>query len=49
MHFTGLRFSEHAQLEVRQVAYEMLHQVVQTGQFDLSLAAYGWTKEKIYG
>lgn len=49
MHFTGLRYSEHAQLEVRQVAYEMLHHIVQTGQFNLSLDAYGWTKDKIYG
>lgn len=49
MHFVGLRNSEHAQLEIRQVAYEMLHMVSQTGQFDLSLNAFGWTKEKIYG
>ena len=49
MHFVGLRYSEHAQLEVRQVAYEMLHQIVQTDQFNLSLDAFGWTKDKIYG
>lgn len=49
MHFVGLRNSEHAQLEIRQVAYEMLHMVSQTGKFDLSLNAFGWTKEKIYG
>ena len=49
MHFVGLRYSEHAQLEIRDIAYDMLHQVAQTGKFNLSLDAFGWTKEKIYG
>jgi flavin-dependent thymidylate synthase len=49
MHFIGLRYSEHAQLEVRQLAYNMLDAVSKTGQFDLSLDAFGWTKAKIYG
>lgn len=49
MHFVNLRNSEHAQVEVRKVAYDMLHQISQTGQFKLSLDAFGWTKEKIYG
>src|SRR5579885_1550187 len=49
MHFVGLRNSEHAQLEVKQVAYNMLHLIQQTGKFDMSLTAFGWTKEKIYG
>lgn len=48
MHFVGLRFSEHAQLEVRDMAGEMLRLISETGKFDLSLSAYGWTKEKIY-
>jgi flavin-dependent thymidylate synthase len=48
MHFTGLRYSEHAQLEVRDVAYNMLHQISQTEKFNLSLSAFGWTKDKIY-
>ena len=48
MHFIGLRYSEHAQLEIRQVAYNMLDQVVKTDAFPLSLEAFGWTKEKIY-
>lgn len=48
MHFAGLRASEHAQLEVRQIAYNMLHAIDKTEQFALSLAAFGWTKEKIY-
>lgn len=49
MHFAGLRFSEHAQLEVRQIAYNMLHLVRETGQFNISLEAFGMTNEKIYG
>lgn len=49
MHFMGLRNSEHAQLEVREIAQQMLVQIDQTGQFPLSLEAFGWTKEKIYG
>lgn len=49
MHFMGLRNSEHAQLEVRELAGEMLKQISETGQFHLSLDAFGWTKEKIYG
>jgi flavin-dependent thymidylate synthase len=49
MHFVGLRYSEHAQLEVRQLAYNMLHLISETGQFNISLDAFGWTREKIYG
>lgn len=49
MHFMGLRNSEHAQLEIRELAQQMLEQIEQTGQFKLSLDAYGWTREKIYG
>lgn len=49
MHFMGLRNSEHAQKEVRDVAHQMLVAIDETGQFKLSLEAYGWTKEKIYG
>lgn len=49
MHFMGLRNSEHAQLEIRHIAQQMLELVDQTGQFLLSLEAFGWTKEKIYG
>lgn len=48
MHFIGLRNSEHAQLEIRDIAKQMLIQVYETGQFNLSLEAFGWTKEKIY-
>lgn len=47
MHFVGLRNSEHAQLEIREVAAKMLNLVANTGQFNMSLDAFGWTKEKI--
>ena len=49
MHFSGLRNSEHAQVEIRDIAQEMLILIEQTGQFKLSLDAFGWTKDKIYG
>lgn len=48
MHFMGLRNSEHAQVEIRNIAKKMLIQVADTHQFDLSLSAFGWNKEKIY-
>jgi thymidylate synthase (FAD) len=44
MHFQELRNSEHAQLEVREIAKEMLYQVQDTGAFDLSLEAFGYSK-----
>lgn len=49
MHFVELRYSEHAQLEINNIAKDMLIQVEQNGSFKLSLDAFGWTKEKIYG
>jgi flavin-dependent thymidylate synthase len=48
MHFMGLRNSEHAQKEIRDIAQKMLELVYETGKFNLSLDAFGWTKEKIY-
>lgn len=42
MHFQGLRNSEHAQVEIRVIAQEMLRLVKETGQFDLSLKAFGY-------
>jgi len=48
MHFIELRNSEHAQLEIRNIAKQMLIQTYETQQFNLSLEAFGWTKEKIY-
>jgi flavin-dependent thymidylate synthase len=47
MHFVGLRNSEHAQLEIREVAAKMLKLTADTGQFGMSLDAFGWTKEKV--
>jgi thymidylate synthase (FAD) len=49
MHFIQLRNSEHAQKEIRDIAQQMLILIEQTGQFKLSLDAFGWTKDKIYG
>ena len=49
MHFMELRNSEHAQKEIRDIAQQMLVQIEKTEKFPLSLDAFGWTKEKIYG
>ena len=42
MHFQGLRNSEHAQVEIHNIAEDMLEQVRVTGQFDASLLAFGY-------
>lgn len=42
MHFVKLRFDDHAQLEIKNLAGEMLRLVHETGQFNLSLAAFGY-------
>jgi thymidylate synthase (FAD) len=42
MHFQELRNSEHAQLEVRELAQRMLEQVRELGVFPLSLKAFGY-------
>jgi flavin-dependent thymidylate synthase len=49
MHFQNLRNEEGAQLEIANIAKQMLIQVYETGHFNISLEAFGWTKEKIYG
>lgn len=41
VHFLRLRYSAHAQLEVRELAGEMLRLVKGTGQFDATLEAFG--------
>lgn len=41
VHFLRLRYSTHAQLEVRELAGEMLRLVKDTGQFDATLEAFG--------
>jgi len=42
MHFQGLRNKENAQLEIRQIAQEMLSLVKNTGDFNESLHAFGY-------
>jgi thymidylate synthase (FAD) len=42
MHFQGLRNSEHAQSEIRDIAREMLDLVRDIGVFNLSLDAFGY-------
>lgn len=43
MHFQGLRNKPEAQLEIREIAQEMLKLVKETGKFDQSLEGFGWT------
>lgn len=49
MHFMGLRNEEGAQKEISDLAQQMLVLIDKTGQFKMSLDAFGWTQEKIYG
>lgn len=42
MHFQGLRNKPDAQLEIREIAEEMLELVKATGDFDLSLEGFGY-------
>jgi len=41
IHFQKLRNSEHAQIEIRLIAAEMLRLVKESGKFDISLEAWG--------
>ena len=41
IHFYFLRASDHAQLEIRELAKTLLEEVRKTGKFDLSLKAFG--------
>jgi thymidylate synthase (FAD) len=43
-HFINLRATEHAQLEIRNIAIDMLRLVKQTGEFDLTFKAFGFEK-----
>jgi thymidylate synthase (FAD) len=45
VHFLRLRYSTHAQLEVRDLAGEMLRLVKDTGQFNATLEAFGLVKD----
>ncbi len=44
-HFLELRYSMHAQLEIRDLAGEMLRLVKETGQFDATLEAFGLLRD----
>lgn len=41
-HFLNLRYSEHAQLEIRELARKMLELVSSTGSFNMTLRAFGY-------
>ena len=41
VHFVKLRYSSHAQLEIRQLAYKMMKMVEETGDFTESMHAHG--------
>jgi len=45
VHFVQLRYSEHAQLEIKDVAQQMLDLVVSTGAFPATLEAFGLVKD----
>lgn len=45
VNFLRLRYSVHAQLEIREIAKQMLVLVKNTGTFDKSLEAFGLTKD----
>lgn len=44
VHFLRLRYSEHAQLEIKDIAKQMLDLVVETESFSATLEAFGLTK-----
>lgn len=44
VHFLKLRYSKHAQLEIRELAFDMLVLVQQTHAFDDSLEAFGFLR-----
>jgi thymidylate synthase (FAD) len=46
VHFVRLRYSTHSQLEVREIAREMLNQVAALGEFDATLDAFGLTRNE---
>ena len=43
VHFIRLRYSEHAQIEIRDIAKQMLDLVVSTGAFSSTMEAFGLT------
>lgn len=42
LHFLDLRLNEHSQLEIRDIAEDMLREVRTTGRFQYALKAAGW-------
>lgn len=44
-HFLKLRYSQHAQVEIRNIAYDMLKLVHETGNFEKTLSAFGLIDE----
>lgn len=46
-HFLKLRYSEHAQVEIRDLSRRMLEQVIALGSFKNTLEAFGFTKDGI--
>jgi len=44
-HFVGLRYSTHAQREICNLASDMIEAVIKTGNFPISLKAFGFTDE----
>lgn len=47
MHFCNLRFSDGAQYEVRELARDMLLRAWDTGDFNESLKAFGYPRERV--
>lgn len=47
MHFQTLRNSSHAQLEIKNLAVDMLELVKETGKFSDSLAAFKWCSNEV--
>ncbi len=45
-HFAKLRYSQHAQREIRNIAGQMLNLINETGQFPLTMYAFGFTDEQ---
>lgn len=45
-HFVGLRYSKHAQREVRELAKKMLLSVIATGEFTHTLRAFGFIDQE---
>jgi thymidylate synthase (FAD) len=47
VHFIRLRYSEHAQLEIKDIAKQMLELVQETGAFPATLNSFGLTIDNV--